>query len=157
MEFNATFIISAVSFIIFTLIMNWIFYKPVKKIMDERKAYIDDNYNEANSVKEKTQALLDDKNEKIVGAQKNSRKLVSDGVEQSKKNKENLIQNATKTSKDKIQEAKANLSTEKEQASNELKNSVYDLSKNVAEKILGKNVDNFEYDENLVNEAMKNA
>ena len=37
MEFNATFIVSVISFIIFTLLMNEILYKPVSKIVEERE------------------------------------------------------------------------------------------------------------------------
>lgn len=37
MEFNATFIITTISFILFTFIMNKIFYAPLGKIIDERQ------------------------------------------------------------------------------------------------------------------------
>ena len=36
MEFNATFIITAISFIIFVFLMNTILYRPLEKIVDER-------------------------------------------------------------------------------------------------------------------------
>lgn len=47
MEFNATFLISAISFILFTLIMNKIFYKPLERVMDERQKFIDDTKSDA--------------------------------------------------------------------------------------------------------------
>ena len=43
MEFNATFLVSAISFILFVFIMNAILYKPVIKIMEEREAFLKSN------------------------------------------------------------------------------------------------------------------
>ena len=37
MEFNATFIVSAISFIIFVVLMNIILYAPLQKVVEERK------------------------------------------------------------------------------------------------------------------------
>ena len=39
MEFNATFFVTAISFIVFTFIMNKIFYTPLTKVIDERRIY----------------------------------------------------------------------------------------------------------------------
>ena len=47
MEFNATFIVAFVSFIIFTVIMNLILYKPLSKVVAQRQQFIDENYEEA--------------------------------------------------------------------------------------------------------------
>ena len=38
MEFNATFLVSFVSFIVFVVLMNQILYRPLDKIVRERKS-----------------------------------------------------------------------------------------------------------------------
>ncbi|MBR1976796.1 hypothetical protein IKA15_00780 [bacterium] len=43
MEFNATFIFSLVSFLVFMWIMNIILYEPIANIVAQRKKYLDDN------------------------------------------------------------------------------------------------------------------
>ena len=43
LEFNGTAIVLAISFVIFVILENFIFYKPLKKILDERENYIADN------------------------------------------------------------------------------------------------------------------
>ena len=48
MEFNATFIFSFVSFLVFMWIMNIILYKPIADIVAQRKKYLDDNAEVAN-------------------------------------------------------------------------------------------------------------
>ena len=47
MEFNATFLATIVTFIVFVLLMNKVLYAPVLGIMEERKAFIDGNYKAA--------------------------------------------------------------------------------------------------------------
>ena len=61
MEFDATFIFAAVSFIVFVFIMNKIFYAPVLKIMKERQIYVEKNYISAKQTEEETkkQSLLE--------------------------------------------------------------------------------------------------
>ena len=61
MEFNATFIISAISFIVFTLIMNAIFYKPLQKVVSERQKFIDETLEEAKVHTKKSEAILKDR------------------------------------------------------------------------------------------------
>lgn len=46
-EFNATFIVSIVSFVIFIFIMNYIFYRPILSVIRKREEYIADNNKEA--------------------------------------------------------------------------------------------------------------
>ena len=43
MEFNATFLATIISFIVFVFLMNKILYAPILNIMEERKNFINDN------------------------------------------------------------------------------------------------------------------
>ena len=42
-DFNATLPLMAIQFILLTVILTFIFYKPVSKVIDEREAYINGN------------------------------------------------------------------------------------------------------------------
>ena len=46
-EFNATFIVAMISFIVFIFIMNIIFYRPILSIIKKREDYMNNNHNEA--------------------------------------------------------------------------------------------------------------
>lgn len=65
MEFNATFLVSAISFILFTLIMNKIFYKPLEKVMAERQKFIDDAKTDALNSSSKADAILKDREDRL--------------------------------------------------------------------------------------------
>ena len=52
-EFNATFLIAMLSFVVFILIMNAIFYQPILNIIRKRDDYIDSNYADSKELLEK--------------------------------------------------------------------------------------------------------
>ena len=43
-DFNATLPLMAIQFILLTVVLTFVFYKPVSKTIDERETYINDNY-----------------------------------------------------------------------------------------------------------------
>ena len=58
MEFNATFLITIISFITFTILMNAILYRPLERIVDERKELIEKNYSDGESAKLEAKSLM---------------------------------------------------------------------------------------------------
>ena len=46
-EFNATFIVAILSFTVFIMIMNTIFYRPILSIIMKRENYINSNYEDS--------------------------------------------------------------------------------------------------------------
>ena len=54
MEFDATFLISIISFIVFVFIMNKIFYAPILEIMQRRENYVKDNFEQAKQIEQET-------------------------------------------------------------------------------------------------------
>ena len=74
MEFNATFLVSAISFILFTLIMNKIFYKPLEKVMAERQKFIDDAKTDAFNSSSKADAILKDREDRLNKSTADSKK-----------------------------------------------------------------------------------
>lgn len=155
LEFNATFIIAIISFVIFILIMNWIFYKPILGVIEERENFINDHYNDAKNSKDKADALLKDKDERLNKTLSDSRKIVSNKVEEANENSKTFTEKAKKSSQDKIAEAKKNLSLDEKNTTEAIKNNVKDLAENISSKILGENfgIDNVDYE--LVNKALK--
>lgn len=157
LEFDGTILVAMISFVVFALVMNKIFYAPLWNIVEERKAFLDDNLSEAKRVKEKAQAILEDKEFKLKNAQKQARETISEGVEKSKNNKSDVINQAVQTSREKIDSEKEKLSQDEQEAKNVLKNNVLDLAKSISEKLLNQEVSQFEYNSDLVDEAMNNV
>lgn len=136
MEFNATFLISAISFILFTLVMNKIFYKPLEKIMDEREKFINDNLNDAKNSNDKAEFLLKDKDEKLAKSLIEARTIISKEVDATNKQSAQITAQAKQKSKEDIDLAKQTLSNEVEGFEGELNAKISELADFLKDKII---------------------
>lgn len=149
LEFNATFIVSMVSFIIFIMIMNTIFYKPIFKIINERQNFIDEHNNDAKNSREQAKDLLTQKENRLNRALSESKKIVSDKVLATNCEAKAITEKAKAETAEKIQTAKENIKVQELNTSGALKNNIKDLAEVISSKILGENVtiDNIDNDE----------
>lgn len=138
MEFNATFIASAISFIVFTLIMNAIFYKPLSKTVSERQKFVDDTLKEAKAHSEKSEALLKDKIKKLETTKHDARKIISEKSDEVKDQKSAMASEAQQKATQKIDSAKSELQKSKDEAQAVLSEETKNLAQDIASKILGK-------------------
>ncbi len=136
MEFNATFLISAISFILFTLLMNKIFYKPLGKIMNERENFINDNLNDAKISNDKAEFLLKDKDEKLAKSLIEARAIISKELDATNKQSAQITAQAKQKAKDEVDLAKQNLSCEVEGFEDELNSKINELSEFLKNKII---------------------
>ena len=136
MEFNATFLISAISFILFTLIMNKIFYKPLEKIMDERENFINDNLNDAKNSNDKAEFLLKDKDEKLAKSLIEARAIISKKVDTTNKQSAKITAQTKLKSKEDIDLAKQTLSNEVDSFEGELNSKISELADFLKDKII---------------------
>ena len=120
-EFNATFLVAMLSFVVFIMIMNAIFYRPILNIMRKRDEYINSNYNEANSNFEEAQKLDAQRNEKIQQTQNQCRTDIKNIVEEAQNIASKNAQDARAKVKDEIQSRKDSLTRESEALEGALK------------------------------------
>lgn len=137
MEFNATFLISAISFIIFTIIMNIIFYKPIEKIMDERQKFINDAKNDAFNANTKADEILKDRETRLNQSVADSKKLVAEKVNEANETSKALTTKAKEKSREEIASAKSNLEHEANMTTEGLKSKVKDLAEVISSKVTG--------------------
>lgn len=154
MEFNATFLVSVISFIIFTIIMNKIFYKPLENVMDERQKFIDDAKSDALNSNNRADAILKEKEDRLNKSAFDSKKLVADKINAANENSKTLTDNAKQKSQDEISSAKSNLQNEALQTSEELKSKVKDLAEVISSKVLGIETHIENSDNELVNRIL---
>lgn len=140
MEFNATFLVSIVSFLLFVGIMNKIFYAPLTNVMTERKDLLDTNYSDAKRFDDDAQAILKDRDERLGEAETKSRKIISDRIEDENSKGKALTDEASKKSAEDIKSRKAALEQEKEAAAPVLNSQVIGLAESIASKVMGMDV-----------------
>ena len=136
MEFNATFIVAFISFIIFIIIMNQILYKPINDIIQKRQNLIDKNYNDANKNIEKSKAILQDRLDKLQNARNRARQEASLAIDKVKSEKENREKEFKQKLETKVEQEINALNNEKQNAINTLKGDVINLAQIISDKFI---------------------
>ncbi len=137
LEFNATFFIAMISFVIFMIIMNAILYKPLERIVTERRNLIDKNNLKAKIAQEKTDILKKWQISSIEKAQKSSRETYQKILNEYKAKKDSIIESEKNLSRKEIAIAQAETKSEVIEAKHELKEEVNILADIITSKILG--------------------
>ena len=141
MEFNATFLVAMLSFVVFIMIMNAIFYRPILNIMRKRDEYINSNYDEAKELSEQAEKLDIKKAETIQQTQNECRTEIKNVVENAQGLASKNVQDARTEVKNEIQLKKDSLVRESEALEGVLKSSVVtDLASSITSKFMSKDL-----------------
>lgn len=139
-DFNATLPAMALQFILLSVVLTFLFYKPVSKVIDDREAYINGNLTTASEKLIKADELYSQYDMQlktarisaqtiIAQSEKEAKDLVAAEINESRKDAAKLID---KTNKD--------LEKQKVLALAQLESQVDELSQLIKEKLLGKEV-----------------
>ena len=137
MEFNGTFLATILSFLVFVFLMNKILYAPMRKIVCERKAFVEGNYSAASENDKKAEELVTEREEKLVEAKDDARKQYNELLNGFKEEKNEIVQSAQVHATEDLEEAYKNLNNVSQEAKEALKNSMNDLANDIVEKVLG--------------------
>ena len=149
MEFNATFLASIISFLVFVFLMNKILYAPMEKIVRERQSFIDDNFNSADENYKKADGLEHQREERLVGAKDEARTKYNNSISGYKAQKGEIVKQAQEESNNELAQAYEQLNNVSNETKEGLKGRMTDLANDIVEKVLGyrSNVQGFDNDE----------
>jgi F-type H+-transporting ATPase subunit b len=104
-DFNATLPLMAIQFILLSVVLTFVFYKPISKVVDDRNLYIKENFEAAYEKLAKADALNDQYNEKLRVANFSARAFISDSEKEAKALVASEINKAGKKAIESIQSA----------------------------------------------------
>lgn len=139
-------LISLCNLLILYFILKKLLFKPVKKIMAERKAAVDSIYDDANSQKaiaEESRLLYEEKLEK---ADDEAVAIVENARKKARITEEEILDEARKKAADTMRRADESIELERRQTVNELKGEISSLSVDIAEKIVGREINEEDHD-----------
>ncbi len=154
-ELNGTSIVLAISFVIFVILLNFLFYKPMKKVMEERTKYIQDNKDDAETNISKTQKLIEEKDAKIAKAKKQSFDFLNETNLNVKEKLDIAVNGAKAEFKQKTDKQIADLKREKEEVLNSMKGEIAELSSEISSKVLGKKTTIANVSDEIIEKALK--
>lgn len=141
LELDGTLLVAIISFIIFAFIMNEVLYKPIIKILEERKAFIDNNARKEKELLDEVQKISDQKQSELAQARAKATAYVAEGSEKYKQQQKNETDEFAKLQKEKAEDEKLKLKQEAELSEKELTKGVQEISSIISDKLLGgKNV-----------------
>lgn len=137
MEFNATFFVSIISFLIFTLIMNKILYKPITKIVEMREKMINENYNAAKTDVERADNIYKDREERLQRCAAENKKYMTKHLEDANIQAKQKTAEAKQNSVDEINAAKNELRQKETDFLNQIQGRIDEFAEDISAKILG--------------------
>ena len=154
LEFNATFLVCMVSFVLFLLMLNAILYEPLAHVVHHRKKYIDKNLSEAAEAKENLQKLLNWRKERLEKSKEVAREVYNKVIAEFKLKKETLIEYEHNISAKDMSGVRVKLKNIDREAKIRLKEHVGGLAGAIATKFLGYDVQVESVNENIVNDIL---
>jgi F-type H+-transporting ATPase subunit b len=139
-DFNATLPLMAIQFILLTVALTFVFYKPVSKVIDEREAYINGNLTTASEKLIKADELYSQYDEQLKTARANAQTVIAQSEKEAKDVVATEIGQARQDAAKLIEKTNAELESQKSLALQQLDSQVDELSQLIKEKLLGKEV-----------------
>ena len=138
LDLNNTLIIQLISFLVFIALINWVLIKPALKILNDRRVKAEGTEEDAAQLFSKSDEIIAEYetilSEAKTEASKERDRLKDEGIE-----KENgILKTVREESKKLIDQLKFEIGKESELALKEMKQHSDILSKEIAEKILGR-------------------
>ncbi len=139
-EFNATFIIAMLSFVVFIMIMNTIFYQPILNIIRKRDNYINSNYEESKNNEQTAKEIENKRNSQINATHSKCRKEFYTAVNKLQENVAEEVKQAKESNKNTILAEKDKLSKKEQELQQTLQGSVVEeLAASITAKLLNNN------------------
>jgi F-type H+-transporting ATPase subunit b len=139
-DFNATLPLMAIQFVLLMVVLTFIFYKPVSKVLEDREEYISGNLTQASDKLIKADELYKQYDEQLKTAKVNAQAIIAKAEKEAKDSVALEIGEARADAAKLIERTNKELEAQKSTALAQLETQVDELSQLIKEKLLGKEV-----------------
>jgi len=139
-DFNATLPLMAIQFILLTIVLTFVFYKPVAKVLEERETNISTSLADASEKLLKADELYKQYDEQLKTARVSAQAVIAQSEKEAKDIVASEINQAREDASKLIQQTNKELEAQKSLALEKLETQVEELSQLIKEKLLGKEV-----------------
>jgi len=139
-DFNATLPLMAIQIVLLMVVLTFIFYKPVSKVLDDRELYISGNLTQASEKLVKADELYKQYDEQLKTAKVTAQATIAQAEKEAKDSVALEIGQARTDAAKLIDKTNKELEAQKSIALEKLETQVDELSQLIKEKLLGKEV-----------------
>ncbi len=129
-----------ISFLLLLFLLKKLAWKPVLKILDDRKSAIESEFKEIDEMKLESERIKLEYESKLAAIEKIAKEKVEEGVKEGKRLADVIRQAAAKDAEKIIQDGKDVLKEETGRAREVLKEDIIDITISAAEKIMSEKI-----------------
>jgi len=137
-DFNATMPLMALQFILLTVVLTFIFYKPITGILEDRETLISSNLANASEKLVKADELYKEYELQLKTAKTEAQSIVAESEKEAKEIVASEINQARNDASSLIERTNRELDNQKSLALQQLETQIDQLSQQITEKLLGK-------------------
>lgn len=152
MEFDATFLIAVISFLVFVYLMNKIFYAPILKIMQDRQALVEQNFQNAHDTKKAVEAQVAHRNNELDKSREEARNLIAEHSQKFKAERNIRIAQYKEQLYSDVVNQREDMRNSAIEAKEVLKDNVVNIAKDISQLILGDAVNKEAIDKSKIEE-----
>lgn len=144
-----------ITFLILLFILKRTAWKPILQALAEREENIRASLEKAEQARREAELILQENSRRLAEAEEQVKKIINEGREYSNKLRAEILEKANQEAKRMIDLAQQEIERKKEEALDELRDVVSELSIQAAEKILEKSIDK-EENKKIVEKLIQN-
>jgi F-type H+-transporting ATPase subunit b len=142
-----TLITQVVTFIILLVVLRFVAYKPIMRMLDERSKRVKESLEQAESVKEQSARAEEELRKQMEQASREGQDRIARAVKAGEEVKQKAQEDAKKETETLLNRARAEIQHERDDAINEVRREFADLTVLAAGKVIEKSLDKEEHRE----------
>jgi F-type H+-transporting ATPase subunit b len=130
-----------VNFTLLAVLLYFVAYKPILRMLDERSARIQKGLDDAEQASRRAAEIEQEFEQRMSEARKEGQEIIAQATQMSEKARQEILETAREESRAQIEKAKDEIARERELAMADLRQQVADLSLSISEKVIGETLD----------------
>ena len=130
-----------VNFTLLAVLLYFVAYKPILRMLDERSARIKKGLDDAEQASRRAAEIEQEFEQRMSEARKEGQEIIAQATQMSEKARQEILETAREESRAQIEKAKEEIGRERELAMADLRQQVADLSLSISEKVIGETLD----------------
>ncbi len=130
-----------VNFTLLAVLLYFVAYKPILRMLDERSARIKQGLEDAELASRRAAEMEQEFEQRLAEARKEGQEIVAQATQMSEKARQEILATAREEARAQVEKAKEEIARERELAMSELRQQVADLSLSISEKVIGEALD----------------
>ena len=130
-----------VNFTLLAVLLYFVAYKPILRMLDQRSARIKQGLEDAELASRRAAEMEQEFEQHLAEARKEGQEIIAQATQMSEKARQETLEMAREEARAQVEKAKEEISRERELAMSELRQQVADLSLTISEKVIGESLD----------------